>query len=175
MTNPTRRALCAALCLTLIVAGSSAQPPAPKVTVEEARYAALDKAVTDQKGNVVLVDFWATWCPPCVKKMPAVVALHQTYRAKGLAVVTVSLDKNRRGYSVEAVQKFLAGQNATCTNFVAADAATDGRDIVKRFGIGAGIPYLTLFDKTGKRVWDSDAKPLSEKELAALIETELAK
>lgn len=156
-----------------------AEPPKaePKATikVEEARIATLEKAVNDQKGKVVLVDFWATWCPPCVKKFPSVVALHKSYKDKGLVVVTMSLDKGRRGYKIDKVLDFLSDNGATCTNFIVAEAGTDGPDIVKKFGIGDSIPYLTMFDKKGKRIWDSNSKPLSEKDLAVLVEIELAR
>ncbi len=170
-------ALCAALCAPPGVPAADPKPEPKKtvVAVEEARYASLDKAVTDQKGKVVLVDFWATWCPPCVKKFPTVVALHTTYKDKGLAVVSVSLDKGKRGYKINKVLDFLADHKATFPNYVVADAATDGKDISERFGLDGSIPHLALFDKTGKRVWDSSSKPLADKDLKALIETELAK
>ena len=170
-------AVCAALCVPAVTPAADPKPEPKKtvVTVEEARYATLDKAVADQKGKVVLVDFWATWCPPCVKKFPTVVALHGAYKDNGLAVVSVSLDKGKRGYKLEKVLDFLADKGATFPNYVVADAATDGKDISKRFGLDGSIPHLALFDKTGARVWDSTSKPLGDKELKTLIETELAK
>src|SRR5271170_1796997 len=47
------------------------------------------------RGKVVLVDFWATWCPPCRGEVPNVVAAYQKYHDKGFDVVGVSLDQNR--------------------------------------------------------------------------------
>lgn len=162
--------------LVAALAGRAAFGAEPTmIKVEEARVATLEKAVADQKGKVVLVDFWATWCGPCVKKFPSVVSMHRTYKDKGLAVVSVSLDKSQRGHKLDRVAQFLGEQGATFPNYVVAESGADGPDIVKKFGVGSSIPYLTLFDKKGKRVWDSDSKPLADKDLAVLIEIELAR
>jgi peroxiredoxin len=46
----------------------------------------------DLKGKVVLLNFWATWCPPCLREMPSMEGAHQRYRARGLAVVGIAVD-----------------------------------------------------------------------------------
>ena len=49
----------------------------------------------DFKGQVVYLDFWASWCKPCIKSFPWMQTLHETYRDQGLEVIAVNLDKNR--------------------------------------------------------------------------------
>lgn len=49
--------------------------------------------LSDVKANVILIDFWAAWCYPCVQSMPDVVKMYDKYKDKGLAVYAVSLDK----------------------------------------------------------------------------------
>ena len=69
----------------------------------------------DLKGNVVLVNLWATWCPPCRKEMPELNRLQKEYGGKGLVVVTVS-DEER-----DQLRKFAAEHPFTTVNAYAAD------------------------------------------------------
>jgi peroxiredoxin len=50
-------------------------------------------SLSDYKGNVILLDFWATWCPPCRKEIPGFIELYNTYKARGLVVIGVSMDE----------------------------------------------------------------------------------
>jgi len=51
-------------------------------------------ALSDYKGKVVLLDFWATWCPPCRKEIPGFNELYNNYRSRGFAVIGVSMDES---------------------------------------------------------------------------------
>lgn len=52
------------------------------------------KPLSEVKAKIVLLDFWAAWCYPCVKSMPDLVAIYEKYKDKGLEVYAVSLDKD---------------------------------------------------------------------------------
>lgn len=67
--------------------------------VDEAGY---PKTVAAQRGKVVLVNFWATWCAPCRKEMPDLAALEKRFQARGLVMVTVSADEPEDAPAAEA-------------------------------------------------------------------------
>ena len=96
-----RRPLLTAL-FTLLLAGcySGTRPPrigseAPNFTVQDA-----DRKVTlaDYRGKVVVLNFWATWCPLCVEEMPSLVQMQQRLKDKGVTVLAISLDADESAY-----------------------------------------------------------------------------
>src|SRR5215471_804715 len=79
---------------------SGSRPPrigtaAPDFTVQDA-----DRTVklSDFRGQVVVLNFWATWCPPCVEEMPSLVEMQRRMKAKGITVVAVSVDVDQNAY-----------------------------------------------------------------------------
>src|SRR5947199_4198389 len=90
------------------------------------------------KGRIVLLNFWATWCPPCRKEMPDMENLYRTYEKKGLTVIAAS-DENR-----PVVEQFLAKNPYSFT--VALDA---GGKVQAAFGVD-GIPKSFIFDREGR-------------------------
>ncbi len=87
------------------------------------------------KGNVTLVDFWATWCGPCVKAMPAVQKLHETYAPKGLSVIGISIDEE----GAKKVGPFLSKSKVKYTYPIALDNA----DVWKAWGVRS-LPTMVL-------------------------------
>lgn len=73
------------------------EPFAPdfSVTTRDGEYLSLDEL----KGKVVLLDFWATWCPPCVAATPGLVRLHNKYKDRPFALIGVSLDRDQRAWA----------------------------------------------------------------------------
>jgi peroxiredoxin len=97
----TRTAYFVALGLTLWLGSASAEGACSA----DAKPANLDLkfkdihgkpfALSDYKGKVVWLDFWATWCPPCRKEIPGFMNLYDTYRSRGLVVIGVSMDDSK--------------------------------------------------------------------------------
>lgn len=91
------------------------------------------------RGKVVLLDFWATWCPPCMREMPELNALHNELNAKGFSVVGI----NREPEDVPKVREFLASKNITFP--VGIDANGTG----ERYRI-LSLPTTVLVSREGK-------------------------
>lgn len=68
-------------------------------------------SLSDYKGKVVLLDFWATWCPPCRKEIPGFIELYNTYKSRGFVVIGVSMDEaddlaNVKQYAAQIKMKY---------------------------------------------------------------------
>lgn len=100
---------------------------------------ALEADLSRYKGQVVYLDFWASWCSPCRKSFPFMNELVEQYSGKGLSIVSVNLDENR----ADAAQ-FLRESPA---NF---DVIYDTEGILARQYQLKGMPTSFLFDSTGK-------------------------
>lgn len=106
-------------------------------------YAALDGgtiASEDLRGRVVLVNFWATWCPPCRVEMPLLQAMYDRHRERGLVVIGFSVDTD----PPERVRAFLAERGVTYPVAIVDD------DAAQAFGGVEGYPMSFLLDREGR-------------------------
>ncbi len=115
--------------------------------LDEAGY---QKLVSSQKGSVLVVDFWATWCKPCRAEMPQLVKLQDKLKAKGVKMVTISADEP----DAEATaKKFLADTGATAVPAYVRRAKDDDKfiNMIDPKWQGA-LPALFLYDRAGRKV-----------------------
>ena len=97
--------------------------------------------LADYRGKkAVLIDFWATWCPPCVDEIPTIKRIAETYRNQGLEVVGVSLDREEK-----ALRDFVKREKLSYVQVFEKEKA---RAITKSYGVW-GIPSVFLIDKNG--------------------------
>ena len=95
-------------------------------------------------GKVVLVDFWATWCGPCVAEMPNILAQYEKYHAKGFEVVGISLDEDRK-----ALEAFVAEKKLPWPILFEQSGGEGWRHpMATKYGI-SGIPQLILIGRDG--------------------------
>jgi thiol-disulfide isomerase/thioredoxin len=94
------------------------------------------------KGKVLLIDFWATWCGPCIMEMPNVKSVYSRYHSKGFEIVGISLDQSR-----EKLDAYLEQQQIEWPQYF--DGKWWNNDVAVKYGIRS-IPTTVLVDKKGK-------------------------
>jgi cytochrome c biogenesis protein CcmG, thiol:disulfide interchange protein DsbE len=142
---------------TLLCAMSIGQA-APALVVEELNGHTFDLAA--ERGKVTIVNFWATWCPPCRKEMPALDAFFKRYHSQGLEMIGLSADRPRDRSEVAKVMQSFSYPAAMLR-----DAKSDG------FDEPTALPVTYVVDKNGivRAKLLPDDKPLTEQTLAAVV------
>jgi len=154
--------LCAALLSLVLVPVACGQDQDKPLDL---KYTAVDGTSVDlskMRGKVVLVDFWATWCPPCRGEVPNVVAAYQKYHDKGFEIVGVSLDQDK-----DALMSFTKDHGMVWPQYF--DGLGWDNAVSKSFGIQS-IPAMWLVGKDGKLITTNARDDLAgdiEKALAA--------
>lgn len=105
----------------------------------------LQKVIDKHRGKVVLVDYWATWCGPCVAQFPHTVELWKKYRDKGLAVIALSMDSPD---DIGDVREFLAEKGAKFDNLLSKYGADE--KAFEEFDFDGALPHYAIYDREGK-------------------------
>ncbi len=103
------------------------------------------QALADWRGKVLVVNFWASWCPPCREEIPAFSRLQRKYRDNGVQFV---------GLAVENVQKVAAFADPLPISYPMLVAENEGNDMMRQLGNATlGLPYTVVVDRGGKIVF----------------------
>ena len=143
--------------LSGLVRADASAPLALKFTSVDGKDIDLSK----MRGKVVLVDFWATWCPPCRGEVPDVVATYNKFHDKGFEVVGVSLDQDK-----DALLAFTKEHGMVWPQYF--DGQGWDNAVSKSFGIQE-IPTMWLVGKDGKVITNN-----ARDDLAGQVEKALA-
>lgn len=145
--------MCKDVILAMFVVGTtvlsiSGQTPAPRKpspptvnTQLELRVTAVDGSEIDLsklRGKIVLLDFWATRCPPCVEEMPKVLATYNKFHRQGFEIIGISTDESK-----EILVKFVKARGIQWPQYL-----DDNREISNRWQI-PGLPTMWLVDRKG--------------------------
>lgn len=93
----------------------------------------------DYRGKVVLINFWASWCPPCLIEMPSLVSVYKQFNDKGFEILAINLDENTK-----SVDEFLKSMDIPFKIFL------DPKGAAAQTYLVYGLPYTVLLDREGK-------------------------
>ena len=126
----------------------------------------VERGPADWDGKVLVLNFWATWCPPCLEEMPAFMALQERYREQGVQFLGVALDE------ADNVRRFVAELGL---NYPTVYGQEQAMEVGTAYGnrIGA-LPYTAIIDRDGN-IARTHVGALDEAAAAALIEVVLAR
>lgn len=150
-----------------VPADPTVESPSSDVKLTEGDRETFAQIVSSHQGQVVLVDFWATWCGPCVKQFPHSIELAHKYRDRGFAVVTVSMNEPKER---DAVLAFLVRQKADVENLLPRYGA--GTEFLEAFDLRGDVPFYKLYDRRGvlRYTFSSDPEGIENCEPIEMID-----
>ncbi len=134
--------------------------PAPEITLNDP--SGNSRSLSDLKGKVVLIDFWASWCRPCRAENPNVVRLYNKYKNKGFDIFSVSLDQQADKWIAAIEQDGLVWENHV------SDLLGWNTSVTSLYGF-SGIPYTVLIDKQGNIIASKLRGPSLEAKLKEIF------
>jgi peroxiredoxin len=156
--------LVAGLFIAIGVFGMLTSEPPPGDPID-LTFSAADGSTVDLnalRGKVVLLNFWATWCPPCRDEIPNIVSAYHKYHAQGFEVVGISLDQDRN-----SLDQFVSNNGMDWPQYF--DGHGWNNSLAQRFGVHA-LPQMWLLDRKGRIVTKYGCSDLDGK-VAALVST----
>ncbi len=116
----------------------------PAIGQQRPEFAAADldgqlRNIKEWDGKLIFLNFWATWCPPCLKEIPDFIELQKEYGSQGFQIIGIAIDEE------EAVRNYVIEVGMNYPTMV---LETEGVGLAKRFGNGAGIlPYTVIIKR----------------------------
>jgi thiol-disulfide isomerase/thioredoxin len=143
--------------------------PAPEVTFKDLD--GQDVSLSSYRGQVVLVNFWATWCDPCYIEIPWLIEMQQKYGSKGFTVLGIAMDEEGKSAVVPflAKERFNVNGQKLPMNY---PIVLGNDDIATKFGGLLGYPTSFLISKDGKEIKKIQGL-ISYEEITKAIESQL--
>jgi thiol-disulfide isomerase/thioredoxin len=152
--------------------GAAAPEPSaddgPEVTIRTVTREEYDAVLAEHVGKVILVDYWATYCVPCLERFPFLVEFARKHADRGLVVVTMSCDDESR---IETAREFLRKKRVDFIHLRSEHGAGEQTFVDYKIKGGA-LPHYKLYDRQGKIRWTlatGDMEPISREGLERYV------
>lgn len=140
------------------------------VSLEPITFEAWQARLGDYRGAILVVDFWATWCVPCVERFPHMVEMYHAYGDRGVRFVSMSLDDRDDRAAVERAGEFLEEQRATFPNFLMDENVLEGFEKLELMTVPAVYVYAPDGSLFRKLTADHPDRQFTEDDVEAAIE-----
>lgn len=169
----------ATLLLTITACGSDSGQSVSAEAEEDIQlratnFASWDQQLASYQPSVVVLDLWAMWCTPCIKRFPAMVEMHHHYKDRGVEIVAVNLDNRDDHAALEQAEQFIREVEAEFDNFFMDEnliAAFEHFNLI-------GIPAVLIYDGQGRERFrltgNNPNSQFTDKDIEAAIEQLLA-
>ena len=143
--------------LALLIMTSSLRAAEPKIgeAPPEIKIDQWLSAQPDSTGKPILLEFWATWCPPCRKSIPHLNEIYEKYKDKNIVIIGVS---NEEANTVKDFQKTTPLKYANGIS----------KELINKYGV-EGIPHAFLIGKDGKLVWSGHPMSLKDSDIDGVL------
>lgn len=128
-----------------------------------------DGILEEQQGNIAVVDYWASWCSPCIKRFPHMVEMYHKYQDRGVSFISLNLDEQGDTESIDWANNFLARIKADFPNYHMDEnmtAAFERLDLL-------GLPTVRIYAADGSEAYrlsgDNPNKQFTEKDVEDAI------
>ncbi|MDH5405631.1 MAG: TlpA family protein disulfide reductase [Candidatus Aminicenantes bacterium] len=142
------------------IKGQSSSSPAPDFALPDLEGKTVK--LSDFKGNVIILDFWATWCPPCVQEIPHFIELYEQYKENGFQMIGIAIQSGSATNVKQFVEKHGINYPILMGN----------KEITREYGGINAIPTTFVIDRQGRIVEKYigyRAKEIFEKQLKSLF------
>jgi thiol-disulfide isomerase/thioredoxin len=164
-----KQLLCVAFAFCLLLTawpGSSGQAPTRMQIVSFDQWA---DALAGQRGNITVVDYWASWCPPCIERFPRMVEMHHEYSPRGVRFISLNLDEKGDRESIEWANEFLAVTGAVFANYHLDENMTQAFERLDLLGLPTVRVYAADGTEAFKLTGDNPYKQFTEKDVENAI------
>lgn len=138
----------------------------PAIGLQRPEFAAMDldgkfRNIKEWDGKLILLNFWATWCPPCKKEIPDFIELQKAYGDQDFQIISIAIDEE------DAVREYA---EEIGMNYPVMAVQDEGVGLAKRYGNGAGVlPYTVIINRDGEISYTIRGE-LSKKRATELLE-----